>query len=66
MQVSLQGVSRRRMRDFCHKADVPGVLFSFNDDLWDALRHTKRLRKCRRCVPLCKTLRSTEGEFKAS
>jgi len=38
MQVSLRGVSRQRMRDFCHMADVPGVLFSFDDDL---LRQTK-------------------------
>lgn len=26
------------MRDFCYMADIPGVLFSFNNDL---LGHTK-------------------------
>lgn len=28
---------------------------------WDVLRYAGNLRRHRRCVPLCKTLRSTEG-----
>jgi len=49
-------------------ADIPRVLFSFNNDL---LGHTKIRegdRRCRRCVPLCEMLRSRGGlkqvEFK--
>ena len=34
MQVSLEGSELTGMRDFCHMADIPRVLFSFDDDLF--------------------------------
>jgi len=40
------------MRDFCHMADIPGVLFSFNNDL---LGHTK-IREENRGVRALRTI----------
>ena len=40
------------MRYFCHMADIPGVLFSFNNDL---LGHTK-IRKDGRKVRALRTI----------
>ena len=45
MQVSLGGAKLVRMRDFCHMADIPGVLFSFNDDLLGRIKMREGTRK---------------------
>ena len=67
MQVSLEERKSVRVRDFCDMADVPGVLFSLNDDLLGRIKiGGNGGERWRRCVPLCKVAQHGIEGFKAS
>ena len=62
MQVSLGGGGKiTRMRDFCHMADIPRVLFSFDDDLLGRIKNTSRDTEDAGAAYHCVKLRS-KGE----
>jgi len=52
------------MRDFCHMANPPGVLFSFNNDLLGRAKIRADVGICRRCVPLCRAAQHRGGDLK--